>query len=64
MPIGRCPDCDSIDVEEYDCEIYDDGQGYSWSIVAPYSCNKCGCEWSETEETTIHIEIERHGKDP
>jgi len=59
-----CPECHSYEVEEdvYSPDTITDGQGYEWRVIHSYTCEKCGCEFTETFHTTREIEIDKHGK--
>ena len=63
MPV--CPDCGSSDVSEdvYSPEEKYDGLG-GCTIKHFYTCNDCGCEWTQTEEVmpASKVEITKHGK--
>lgn len=60
----RCPDCESSDVSEdvYSPEEKYDGQGFEWTVEHHYTCNRCGCEWTERFNTTREVEVNKHGK--
>jgi len=59
----ECPECGSIDVVEdvYSPEEKHDGLGYEWVIIHSYTCEDCGCEWSEILHVTREVEIHKRG---
>ena len=59
----ECPDCGSSDVSEgvYSPEEKYDGLG-GCTVEHYYTCNHCGCEWTERIEETREVKIAKHGK--
>ena len=59
----ECPDCGSTDVSEdvYSPEEKYDGLG-GCTVEHHYTCNNCGCEFTERIEENRTVEVNKHGK--
>lgn len=60
-----CPECMTHDLESSIGSPHTDtdGQGYAWTVVYEYTCKKCGCQFTETEETKRTVEVDVHGRE-
>jgi transposase-like protein len=56
----ECLECKSTAVVEPMCPT-ERSEEYRKTVVRYYECQKCGCEWSESFETTRTVAIEKHG---
>ena len=56
-----CPECshENCESEVDDRQSDRSGIGDETNIVLRCNCDRCGCQWTETETTTI--EVTRHG---
>ena len=61
--MSECPDCGSSDISEdiHSPEEKHDGLG-GYIVEHHYTCNRCGCEWTERIEENREIEVNKHGK--
>ena len=56
----ECPECGS---HSYIITDSEDKSSYYGIVETTYYCEECDCEWIETEEITIDIEVIKHGKE-
>jgi transcriptional regulator NrdR family protein len=57
-----CPECGSVEVRQDDEDSRSDGYGItSWSSI-DYTCEKCGCQFTENYETKRTVKIRKKGE--
>jgi predicted RNA-binding Zn-ribbon protein involved in translation (DUF1610 family) len=60
--MALCPECGSAEVQQDDEDSRSDGYGImSWNSI-DYTCEKCGCQFTENYETKRTVEIRKKGK--
>jgi len=58
-----CPECASPDIQQDDEDSRSDGYGIlSWHSI-DFTCNNCGCQFTENYETKRTVEIKKKGSE-
>jgi transposase-like protein len=56
-----CPECESHNIQQDDEDSRSDGYGImSWNSI-DYTCEDCGCQFTENYETKRSVEIRKKG---
>lgn len=60
----RCPNCGEWTSYNSEEELYSqESQDCICCMEYRYECEKCGCQWTVTEETFRRVEIEVEGRE-